>query len=114
MALIAALVVVLLDWYSIENNLSLIMPVWDYRWTLYKPSTTHNAYVGKDICVYATERQYTKFGNWVKRVPGIVSLPILIFYYLLVWPVWVIYTGINLTVSFVIGLLFKPLIKDEY
>lgn len=79
-----------------QYDIKLVFPEWDYNRGLYKQ------------VVY--DREYTKFGKWVKKVPGIVSIPILIPYYLVVWQIWVAYVVINSTVSLIYRILFNPII----
>lgn len=99
-ALIVILILLLLSW---SNDSKLIMPYWHYNWALYDLGPIRGD-------KYVREKQYTKLGNWVKKVPGVVSIPIMLPYYLVVWPIWVIYTGINQMVSYVVQLLCTPLI----
>lgn len=88
----------------------LVLPIWSYTRIFYKPGRIYYS-GGWWECV--SERKYTKFGDWVKEVPGVVSIPILIPYYLVIWPIWVIYTFINVVLTMVIGFLFTPVIKDK-
>lgn len=91
----------------------MILPEWSYHCALYKPGSFRYLTNGDLFYECISEREYTKFGNWLKRVPGIISLPILVPYYLVVWPIWAIYTFTNEVLTMVIGLLFTPIIKDE-
>ena len=86
----------------------LVLPIWSYTRIFYKPGRIYYSN-GWWECV--SEREYTKFGDWVKEVPGIVSLPILLPYYLIVWPIWAIYTLCNYALSAILRLLFAPVLK---
>ena len=90
----------------------MILPEWSYHCALYKPGSFRYLGIGC-FAECLNERKYTKFGDWVKEVPGVVSIPILIPYYLVIWPIWVIYTFINVILTMVIGFLFTPVIKDK-
>lgn len=82
-----------------------LLPTWHCDWALYKRGSIRGNYE----CV--SEREYTRFGNWMGKIPGIIGLPILIVYYLITCPIWAIYHVLRGVIYILITLLMTPIIK---
>ncbi len=55
------------------------------------------------------EKDYTKLGLIMAKVPGVITLPFLIAYYLVAYPLWFVYEFLGV----VLELLTEPVFKQD-